>query len=291
MRKLRVGTRKSPLAMRQTELVIEQLLRGNPDLEIEVVGLSTQGDRDQKSDLSVIGGKGIFVTEVEKSLLSGEIDFAVHSLKDMPALLPLNLTLAAFPKRANPLDCIVYEGENPLNKSGLIRLGTSSVRREKQLKNLLSNVTIAPIRGKIETRLEKLKGEQLDGIVLACAGLERMGYEANLTLEVLTAEQCVPACAQGILGLECREDDLKMLSLLRSLNDEETAEAAQAERKFLALMNGNCDIPLGALAQKSGDSWIFHAFLAKSQEDVGRKIALEGANPSVLAEEAFEQLK
>ncbi|GBG96688.1 hydroxymethylbilane synthase [Lactococcus termiticola] len=289
MKKIKVGTRKSPLAMKQTELVIKQMIELQPELEVEIVGISTQGDRDQVSHLAEIGGKGIFVKEVEKQLLEGKIDLAVHSLKDMPAILPDELTLAAYPKRANPYDCIVYNQEP--DYEGKLRLGTSSIRRGKQLKQLFPNLEIEPVRGKIETRIEKIKTQNLDAVVLACAGLERMGYLEGLTIREFSPEECIPAVAQGILGIECRRDDQELLELLSHLNHAETELAAKTERHFLALMNGNCEIPIGGLALKTAEGWAFSAFLASDLEDEGRTVRLTGPDPLALANEAFERLK
>jgi len=275
--------------MKQTELVIGQLKEQFPDLEIEIVGISTKGDRDQKSHLAEIGGKGIFVKEVERQLIDREIDFAVHSLKDMPAILPDELTLTAYPKRANPYDCLVYNQEPDYD--GYLRLGTSSIRRGKQLKKLFPNLEVEAVRGRIETRIEKIKTQKLDAVVLACAGLERMGYLEGLTIREFSVEECIPAVAQGILGVECRRDDAEVLELLSLLNDEETETAAKAERHFLALMEGNCEIPIGGHAEKTGDGWAFSAFLARDLEDDGESVHLTGPDPMALAQAAFEQLK
>ncbi|AYG00148.1 hydroxymethylbilane synthase [Lactococcus allomyrinae] len=291
MRNLKVGTRKSPLAMKQTELVVDMLKAKHPELGIEIVGISTLGDRDQKSKLSEIGGKGIFAKEVERELIDSEIDFAVHSLKDLPAILPEGLVLAAHPKRANPLDCVVYPeySEKRISDGGL-RLGTGSSRRIKQLGLHFSDVETVPIRGKIETRLEKMLDEHLDGVVLACAGLERMGYLDHLLYEPLCPDNFVPAVGQGILGVECRMDDEEVFQLLKEISDPETEQMAIAERKFLELMNGNCDIPLGALAQRFDEEWVFNAFLAKDDNDAGRSVRFTGVNPLSLAVQAYEEL-
>lgn len=290
MRTLRVGTRTSPLAMKQTKLVVDQLKTIDRSLAFEIVGISTKGDRLQHVPLTELGGKGVFVREVEARLLANEIDFAVHSLKDMPAILPEGLVLAAHPKRANPLECLILaEGKTVDDKSLVI--GTSSVRRSKQLGEKYPAMRFVPIRGNIETRLKKLESEALDGTVLAAAGLERMGYLANLSNSMfLSVEDCIPAVGQGILAVECRTADTLLYEQLAALNHEESQLAAKAERIFLAAMNGNCDIPIGAFARKENEVWVFDAFLAENAEAVGKRVHLKGTNPTVLAKEASEKL-
>lgn len=292
MRKLKVGTRKSPLAMRQTEMVIESLKKIDNNLEFDIVGISTEGDRNQKALLSEIGGKGVFIKEVEQKLLDLEIDFAVHSLKDMPAILPEGLAFAAHPKREVPYDILVFKDENPLkNPDKIMKIGTGSIRRAKQLQKMYPNLIAVPIRGRVETRLKKLETENLDGVILAYAGLNRMNYLENLNYELLCPKDCVPAVGQGILGVECRMADQEIFDLLHQISDETTEQAALAEREFLALMNGNCEIPIGGLAEKFDDNWVFQAFLAKNENDPGKSVFLMGENPMTLAHEAFEQLK
>ncbi|MDU5337272.1 hydroxymethylbilane synthase [Enterococcus sp.] len=291
MRRLKVGTRKSPLAMKQTQIVVKLLKEKHPSLEIEIVGLSTKGDRLQQAPLTQIGGKGVFVKEVEYQLQQKQIDFAVHSLKDMPAILPADLMLAATPKRAMPLDCLILKDQNVLKSQQELVIGTSSIRRAKQLSLRYPQMHFVPIRGKIETRLEKMISEKMDGTVLACAGLERMNYFSNLpAYQILAPEVCVPAIGQGILGVECRKEDQNLSALLAEITDPQTHEAASAERFYLAEMNGNCDIPIGAFAEKIGNTWDFYAFLAEDMEDQGRKIHLTGSDPLLLAKQAVGQL-
>lgn len=290
MKKLRVGTRKSPLALQQTEIVIALLKKIDETLSFEIVPLSTKGDREQTADLAKIGGKGVFVKEVEYQLLTQKIDFAVHSLKDMPALLPDGLILAATPKRSNPLDCLILNQAQDLNQPLVI--GTSSIRRAKQLAELYPAMTFVPIRGKIETRLRKMRSENLDGTVLACAGLERMNYFDQLpAYQFLSATECVPACGQGILGVEARQADVEVCQLLNQITDPETLLAANAERLFLAQLEGNCELPLGAFAEKNGEQWYFHAYLAESREAKGNQCHLIGSDPLLLAKKALKQLR
>ncbi|MBV7390045.1 hydroxymethylbilane synthase [Enterococcus alishanensis] len=290
MKKLRVGTRKSPLAMRQTQIVIDLLKAVAPEIECEVVGLSTKGDRLQKADLTKIGGKGVFVKEVEYQLQQGLIDFAVHSLKDMPAKLPSDLLLAATPQRALALDCLILKEEVDLNRP--LTIGTSSIRRAKQLANQFPQMRFVPIRGKIETRLKKMVTENLDGTVLACAGLERMNYFDILDeYQILAPEICVPAVGQGILGIECCKNDNELCQLLSKINHLETYQAALAERYLLEQMDGNCDVPIGAYAKKLADGeWCFYGFLAENRESDGEKVVLTGSDPLSLAKKAMKKL-
>ena len=291
MRTLKVGSRMSALAMKQTQLVVDAMKKKHPEWSFEIIGFSTKGDRMQHVPLSVIGGSGVFVKEVERQLQTKVIDFAVHSLKDMPACLPDDLVLAAAPKRATPFDCLILKEEESLTSGQPMLIGTSSVRRAKQLEEAYPQMSFTPIRGKIETRLQKLQTENLDGTVLACAGLERLEYYEKLpAYKILTPEVCVPAVGQGILGVECRKEDTELIELLAEITDEDTQKAAKAERQFLRRMDGNCEIPLGGYAEKVRDEWVFHAFLAKNRLEKGCYIRLTGENPFVLANQAADQL-
>lgn len=289
MKILKVGTRTSPLALKQTELVINQLLAIQPDLKFEIVGISTKGDRLINAKLSEIGGKGVFVKEVEYALLEEKIDFAVHSLKDMPAILHPNLILVATPKRATVNDCLILQKDSHV-KNNLV-IGTSSLRRVKQLSLLYPHWRFVDIRGKIETRLDKMATQHLDGIVLAFAGIERMAYQSKLPqYQLLDTTACVPAVGQAILGVECRKDDQALIDLLSQINDDLTWQSALAERQFLAAMNGNCDIPLGAYSYYQNNQWYFHAFLAKNNQDSGRHLSLSGQDVQQLAIQAAKDL-
>lgn len=286
MRKLKVGTRKSPLAMRQTQLVIAALEQVAPNIEVEIVGISTKGDRLQTASLTAIGGKGVFVKEVEQRLLRQQIDFAVHSLKDMPAILPPGLILAATPPRADARDCLVLK--EAWQEGRPLVIGSSSIRRIKQLQR--PNFRFEPIRGAIETRLAKMQAT-MDGTVLACAGLERMGYLAELPFAYpLAVEDCIPAVGQGILAVECRSEDHELQELLKQIDHEETRIQATAERQFLAAMNGNCDIPLGGHLRRQGQEWQFAAYLAASSDAVGRQLLLNGTEPELLVKQAVAAL-
>lgn len=290
MKTLKLGTRTSPLALKQAQIAIDALQAIDPAVKIEIVGVSTKGDRLKSASLTKIGGKGVFVKEIERQLLAGTIDFAVHSLKDVPAEIPAELTIAAMPPRADPFDCLVLAPGADLQAPLVI--GTSSIRRQKQLAAAYPKFSFVPIRGNIETRLRKISSESLGGTILAAAGIERMGYLTNLeNAHLLPPEICVPAVGQGILAVECRNEDAALCRLLAQIDDPLTAEAGRAERFFLAAMNGNCELPIGAFARKErADQWAFSAFLAKDRVSRGKTLHLCGADPLKLAEEAKEQL-
>lgn len=290
MKTFRVGTRTSPLAMKQTQIVIDALKQQDPDITIEIVGILTKGDRMQNASLAAIGGKGVFVKEVEYQLLQGMIDFAVHSLKDMPANLPEGLVLAATPPRANPYDCVIFQECNGTLATSQV-IGTSSIRREKQLAEAYPHLSFVPIRGKIETRIQKMHDQQMSGTVLACAGLERMAYFDQLpAYQILQPAECVPAVGQGILAVECRQADTELIQRLARITDSATVQAAEAERSFLRKLNGNCDIPLGAFAQPRKEGWAFFAYLAAERTSQGKSVCLEGKDPQELAEQAYQIL-
>ncbi|MHC5227801.1 hydroxymethylbilane synthase [Enterococcus sp. LJL99] len=268
MKTIRVGTRNSPLAMKQTEIVLEILKEVHGDCSIEIVPMTTKGDQLLSVSLSKIGGKGLFINEVEQALLKGKIDFAVHSLKDMPAKIATGLTLAAIPKREDPMDCLIFREVQSIEELPAgATIGTSSLRREFQIKKLRSDLKVQSIRGNVGTRLQRMKEQNLDGIVLAVAGLNRLKWfeTAEYPYLILTEGQCIPAVGQGALAVECRETDLAMVEFLTPINDVITRELVTEERQFLAALNGNCDIPIGAYAKRTGASYCFSGFLGDKQ--------------------------
>jgi hydroxymethylbilane synthase len=249
MRRLTVGTRKSALALTQTGWVCEQLHKYFPEIAIEKKMIVTKGDRILDVTLSKVGGKGLFVKEIEQALLGGEIDFAVHSMKDMPAEMPEGLMICAVTEREDPRDVLI-------SRQGLrfdelpqgAKIGTSSLRRGAQLKAARPDLDIVPLRGNIDTRLRKLEEEGLDAIVLAAAGLARMGWLDRVT-ERLSPDICVPAVGQGALGIQCRSDDEHLRQMLRPLDHEATRLAVTAERVLLGILNGGCQVPIGAYGE------------------------------------------
>jgi hydroxymethylbilane synthase len=250
LRKIIVGTRKSALALTQTNQVIAQLeqicKRDGIDCEFVVHKIVTKGDQILDVTLSKVGGKGLFVKEIEQALLDNVIDIAVHSMKDMPADLAEGLTIGAIPERVDARDCLISRGGVGLDAlPNGARVGTSSLRRACQLKFYRPDLQVDSIRGNIDSRLKKLESENFDAILLAAAGLHRMGWTDRVSA-FLTAEDCVPAVGQGALGLECRAADGFMLDLLRRFQHEPTARCVRAERSFLRSLHGGCQVPIGA---------------------------------------------
>lgn len=239
--------------MKQTHYVIDQLRKLSPDTQFEVVPVLTKGDKILDVTLSKVGGKGLFVSEIEATLLEKKADVAVHSLKDVPAELAEGLQLSAFPVRADARDALVSRlgvGLDGLKEGA--RVGTSSLRRVAQLLAARPDLEVASIRGNIDTRLRKLEEGQFDAIVLAAAGLERMGWEDRVT-EYLEPSLCLPAVGQGILGLESRTDDVELNRLLHQLSDASTTQAALAERTLLFSLNGSCQVPIAGYAMLQDD--------------------------------------
>lgn len=264
MKTIRVGTRNSPLAMKQTTIVIDLLKKKHGDFPVEIVPLVTTGDRLLSVSLSKIGGKGLFIKEVEQALLEQRIDFAVHSLKDMPAVIGAGLVLAAIPEREEPSDCLIFRevshvSELPLNA----KIGTSSLRRDFQMSALRSDIQVVSIRGNVGTRLKKMDEQKLDAIVLASAGLKRIGWfeEPTHSFQKLEVTACIPAVGQGALAVECRAEDLQMIAFLREINDALTEQLVTEERAFLKVLNGNCEIPVGAYAEKTDAGYRMSGFL------------------------------
>lgn len=252
--KLVVGTRGSNLALVQTNWVVEQLKKANPGVEFEVKIIKTKGDLIKDLPLDKIGDKGLFVKEIEKSLLDGEIDMAVHSMKDMPSYLPEGLKFAHSPKREDPRDALIfkegYKSIEDLPKGA--RIGTGSKRRKYQLLKHRPDLEIVPIRGNIETRIKKIETENLDGVVLAASGLRRAGLDDKIDYYIPT-DIMLPAPAQGILALEIREDDKETEKIIDSIKDDITKIQIDAERGFLIGVNGSCHIPMGAYCEIEGE--------------------------------------
>ena len=248
--KLVVGTRGSNLALVQTNWVVDQLKKENPGVEFEVKIIKTKGDLIKDLPLDKIGDKGLFVKEIEKSLLDGEIDMAVHSMKDMPSYLPEGLKFAHSPKREDPRDALIFkEGYKSLDDLPQgARIGTGSKRRKYQLLKHRPDLEIVPIRGNIETRIKKIETEKLDGVVLAASGLRRAGLDDKIDYYIPT-DIMLPAPAQGILALEIREDDKETEKIIDSIKDDITKIQLDAERGFLIGVNGSCHIPMGAYCE------------------------------------------
>ncbi|MCR3922931.1 MAG: hydroxymethylbilane synthase [Firmicutes bacterium] len=258
-----VGSRNSQLALTQTNYIIELLQKHFPATVFSVKPIKTEGDKILDVPLAKIGGKGLFVKEIEQALLSKEIDFAVHSMKDVPTVIVEGLTLAAMTERAEPRDCyIAKDGRTGLFESpqGAI-IGTSSLRRSAQLLHLRPDLQIVPIRGNVNTRFRKLAETELDGIMLAYAGVYRLGWAERVT-EIIDMEKSLPAVGQGALGIEVREDDKEILAMMATINDPNTYTAVTAERAFLRQLEGGCQVPIGAFCQLIGDELVLKGMVA-----------------------------
>ena len=260
MRKIRIGTRGSRLALWQAQFVAAELKKFFPALDVELVTVHTTGDKILDAPLAKIGGKGLFTKELEFQLARGEIDAAVHSLKDVPTELPDGFRIAAITRRAQPFDAFVsnkFPTFDALPTGAVI--GTSSLRRAAQVSALRPDVAIKNLRGNVETRLGKLDAGDFDAIILAAAGLERLGHAARIR-ELLTA--IIPAAGQGALAIETLGDDESTLRLVRRLNDAETFAAAEVEREFLREVGGSCQVPVGVFAQVVNEQLTVRAVIA-----------------------------
>ena len=236
------------MALRQAEEVKDLLLQLHPGLEVELVKIRTTGDKITEAPLATIGSKGIFVKEIEEALLRGEIDLAVHSMKDLPTRLPPGLTIGAVPPREDPRDALVSRDGRYLHElSPGVKIGTSSLRRRVQLLRIKASWQIVPLRGNLDTRLRKLREGEVEAIVVASAGLRRLGLQ-HQARQLLPPELLLPAAGQGALAVECREGD-GVMELLGPLNHPQTALEVRAERAFLERMGGGCQVPMGALAR------------------------------------------
>ncbi|UJA42012.1 hydroxymethylbilane synthase [Staphylococcus epidermidis] len=257
MRKLIVGSRRSKLALTQSQQFIDKLKFIDPSLDIEIKEIVTKGDKIVDKQLSKVGGKGLFVKEIQNELFNKEIDMAIHSLKDVPSMIPDGLTLGCIPDREIPFDAYIAKNHIPLQElsEGSI-VGTSSLRRGAQILSKYPHLKIKWIRGNIDTRLKKLETEDYDAIILAAAGLKRMGWSDNIVTTYLDRDILLPAIGQGALGIECRSDDKELLDLLSKVHNHDVAQCVTAERTFLSEMDGSCQVPIGGYATIAQDNQI-----------------------------------
>ncbi|WML54228.1 hydroxymethylbilane synthase [Neobacillus sp. PS3-12] len=292
MRKIIVGSRKSKLALTQTNWVIEQLKKLGGPFEFEVKEIVTKGDKILDVTLSKVGGKGLFVKEIEHAMLNKEIDMAVHSMKDMPAVLPEGLTIGCIPFREDHRDALISKGHIPFKelKPGAI-IGTSSLRRSSQLLHARPDLEIKWIRGNVDTRLSKLEGEDYDAIILAAAGLSRLGWASDVVTEFLDTDLCIPAVGQGALSIECREDDQELLDLFEKFTCKKTERAVRAERAFLQKMEGGCQVPIAGFAHiNDADEVVLNVLVASPDGEEIYKEELTGKNPEELGNKAADVL-
>lgn len=292
MRKIIVGTRRSQLALTQSKQFIQKIKDQFPDVDIEIKEIVTKGDKIVNVQLSKVGGKGLFVKEIEQALFNKEIDMAIHSLKDVPSELPEGLTLGCIPDREDPRDAFISKNHVKLADlpAGSI-VGTSSLRRGAQLLNAYPELNIEWIRGNIDTRLNKLAHEDYDAIILAAAGLKRMGWSDDTVTEYLDPETMLPAIGQGALGIECRSDDTEVLELLRAVHNEDVERCTQTERQFLKLMDGSCQVPIAGHAVIEGNQIQFKG-LIMSIDGKERYVAeITGTDPLEIGIQAAEEMK
>ena len=288
--RLRIGTRSSLLALWQANWVKSRLEELHPGIGVTLVHIKTEGDRIEVP-LFQLGGKGLFVKEIEEALVRGEVDLAVHSAKDLPAAIPEELAFAAFPAREDPRDALISRNGIPWKefpRGG--KIGTSSPRRKAQLLHLRADLEIVPLRGNLDTRIKKLTTENLDGIILASAGLRRMGWESKVS-DYFDPEGMVPAIGQGILAIETHEQNSRVRELVANLNHFPTAMEFEAERAFLKKLGGGCQIPIAGMARVRGDQIRLIGLVASSEgnrivrgekvgtvgeaENLGRQLARE----------------
>lgn len=263
--KIVIGTRKSVLALWQAEYVAARLREAYPHVQVELLPVSTRGDEILDMPLAEIGGKGLFIRELEYLIREGKADMAVHSLKDMPAELPPDFTLAAVTDREDPRDAFVslkYRSVDELPAGA--KVGTSSLRRQSQLLHRRSDLRIESLRGNVQTRLRRLDEGQYDAVILAAAGLKRLGLGDRIGSYLSTAES-IPAAGQGVMAVEVRKDDAELREMLAFLHNEKVASCIAAERAFLGRVGGDCKVPAGAFAEVEGERIRVDAFI--SSED------------------------
>ena len=263
--------------MTQSGWVADRIGERFPGTRVELVVIRTQGDILQDVSLAQVGGKGLFVKEIEEALLRGDVDLAVHSMKDLPAELPMELMIAATPLREDPRDALISVEHRPLEEMppGAM-IGTGSLRRSCQLRSWLPRMTIVPLRGNLDTRIGKVAANGLDGVILAAAGIRRMGWEEKIS-QLIPPETILPAVGQGVLGIETRRDDADAREAVAFLNDPTTACEVGAERAFLqGLGGGGCQLPVAGFAKKSGDRLILEGLIGSVDGKVMLRDRVEG---------------
>jgi hydroxymethylbilane synthase len=289
---LRIATRQSLLALWQAEHVAALLRRAYPGIQVALMPMSTKGDRILDRSLAAIGGKGLFIKELEAALEDRRADLAVHSMKDVPGDLPAGLVIAAVLPRVDARDALVSLSARALEDLPLgARLGTSSLRRQAQLLAARPDLAIEALRGNVDTRLKRLDAGELDAIVLACAGLIRLGLESRISAR-LDPKISLPAVGQGVIGIECRADDLKSRGVLEALNDAATRKAVDAERAFARRLGGSCQSPIAAYAQVAQDRLTLEGLVAEPDGSRILRDTVSGSasNPEILGVELAQRL-
>lgn len=291
--RLVIASRESALAMWQARNVQARLAALYPQSTVTILGMTTMGDRILDKALDKIGGKGLFVKELEEALADGRADLAVHSMKDVPMVLPDGFAMAAISEREDPRDAFVsnrYKGLAELPPGSVV--GTSSQRRESQLRARYPQLVVEPLRGNLQTRLRKLDDGAYAAIILAAAGLKRLGL-ADRIAAVLPPEQSLPAPGQGALGIECRADRADLIELLGVMNHPSTAACVRAERAVSRALSGSCQLPLGAYAQNEGDQLRLRGFVARrdGSQIVSEELTGSAADPEALGDELARRLR
>ncbi len=273
---IRIATRQSPLALWQAEHVAERLEQAFPRVKTELVKMVTRGDKILDAPLAKVGGKGLFVKELEQGMLEGSADIAVHSMKDVPVDFPEGLHLAAILSREDPTDAFVSNRYSTLNElPANARIGTSSLRRQCQIKEKFPDAEVLPLRGNVNTRLAKLDAGIYDAIILASAGLKRLGMAKRIT-QSLDTSISLPAIGQGAIGIECRVDDLEINEILRALHDAETGLCVSAERAMNARLNGGCQVPIAGFALLQGGQIFMRGLVGNPDGSVLYRAELSG---------------
>ena len=290
--RLRIATRKSQLALWQAEHVATLLRSAHADLEVELVPISTKGDRIQDRSLAAIGGKGLFIKELEVALEEHRADVAVHSMKDVPSDLPDEFLIGAVLPRADPRDALLSaKAERVEDLPRGASVGTSSLRRQAQLLSVRPDLRIEALRGNVDSRVRRLDLGELDAIILACAGLIRLGWESRITAR-LDLSACLPAVGQGIIGIECRKDDAPTRLLLQTLDHPSTRAAMDAERAFAGRLGGSCQSPIAAHATLDGNSLMLEGLVAEPDGSLLLRDSMTGsaADPRALGEQLADRV-
>lgn len=284
---IRLGTRQSPLAMAQTKLTVKALELAFPEMRVEIKPIVTQGDKDRVRSLVSIGGAGVFVKELEQALIEGEIDVAVHSLKDVPSEMDSRLTLAGFLKRANPYDVLIAKNHTLKTLPMGAKVGTGSPRRILQLREQRPDLSFVDLRGNLASRIAKVENKELEAILLGAAGLERLGL-LDVVSETFSPDVLTPAIGQGIVGLQCLKKNAEIISVLERISDPFTAQAARVERAWMSFLGGGCRAPMGAFLAPNGESGsAFYTYLSDPvSKNFYRDVFVQKA--SVFSESDFE---
>jgi hydroxymethylbilane synthase len=290
VRRLRLGTRGSALARWQSDFVAARLAELAPDLEVNIVEITSQGDQVTDQPLWQVEGTGFFTATIERALVDGRVDIAVHSYKDLPVATTAGLVVAAVPPRAAVEDVLCARDGLTLDALPAgARVGTCSARRTAQMRTLRPDLDLQPLRGNVPTRVERVTGGQLDAVVLARAGLVRLGLDRHIT-EVFSLDRVLPAPAQGALAIQCRAADTWILEILATLDDAQTRRAVAAERALLHALGGGCSVPVGAVASKEGDGLALAAGVFSADASQSIRTSARGHDPVALGEAAAGRL-